>query len=153
MSTPIDALADVPNANQALPNLVTSGQPSETQFRALRAAGVSLVIDLRDPMEPRECDQEVLMAELGFAYHNIAVTPMTLTDEVLDQILTVLRHHPDQSTLVHCASGNRVGGALLPYLVLDHGFSENDATDAAMRMGLRGADVLQWGQSYLAQRR
>jgi hypothetical protein len=36
----------------------------------------------------------------------------------------------------------------VPYLILDQGFTEDEATMAALRMGLRGAHLLQWGLEY-----
>jgi len=148
MKTPIEALTGVANANQALPNVVTSGQPGPAHFRALKEAGVEVVLDIRDPMEPRGFDQAALMRELGFEYVVIPVSDATLTDETLDRVTDAMRGAADKSTLVHCASGNRVGGALIPHLILDHQFSEDDATMAAMRMGLRGAHLLEWGLDY-----
>ena len=41
-----------------------------------------------------------------------------------------------------------VAGALLPHLILEHGLSEDDATTQAMRIGLRSADLLEWGLDY-----
>ena len=148
MTTPIDALAGVPNAQQVLPHLVTGGQPGPDHFKALRAAGVEVVLDIRDPMEPRPFDQAALLRDLGFEYVNIPVVAGNLSDELLERLLGVLRGAEGRSTLVHCASGNRVGGALIPYLMLDHGFSEEDATMAAMRMGMRSAELMEWGQAY-----
>lgn len=66
----------------------------------------------------------------------------------LEQILEVVRSNAGRPLLFHCASGNRVGGALLPHFILDHGMSEDDAIQAAMRIGLRGGDVLEWGLDY-----
>ena len=68
-----------------------------------------------------------------------------MTDETLDHILGVLRQAGDRLVFVHCGSGNRVGGALLPFLMLDHGLEEEDAVDQAMRVGLRSAELMEWG--------
>jgi len=152
MATPIEALHGVVNATQALPGLVTAGQPTREHFRALQDAGVRVVLDIRHPMEPRGYDQQALMEELGFEYMNIVVSDGTLTDETLGRILEVLRDNKDRSVLFHCNSGNRVGGAMIPYLILDHGMSEEDATTAAMRMGLRGTALLEWGLEYARAR-
>ncbi len=152
MPTPIDALQGVVNANQALPRVVTAGQPAPEQFRALRAAGVEVVLDIRDPMEPRGFDQPALMRELGFEYVNVVVSDGTLNDATLDRVTEVMRSAADRSVLVHCHSGNRVGGALTPHLILDHGFTEDDAVTAALRMGLRSAHLLEWGLAYARSR-
>lgn len=152
MPTPLDALAGTVNASQPIPNLVTSGQPSAETFQALRSAGVEVVIDIRDPMEPRPFDQPSLMTELGFQYVNIPVNAGTMTRATLEQILSAVRNAGARPTLVHCASGNRVGGALYPYLIQDHGFTEEEAMTAALRMGLRSAEVLEWGKGYVEGR-
>ena len=152
MPTPIEALHGVVNANQALPHVTTGGQPTAQHFRALRAAGLEIVIDIRDPMEPRGYDQEALMTELGFDYQVIVVNEGTMTDATLDRITDSLRTAGDRPTLVHCQSGNRVGGAMIPHLMLDQDMTEEEATMAAMRMGLRSAHLLQWGVEYAKAR-
>ena len=148
MSSPIEALRGVPNANQASPTVVTGGQPSAAHFRALKEAGVEVVLDIRDPMEPRGFDEPALMDELGFEYEVITVSDAHLTDETLSSITDLMQRSEGRQTLVHCASGNRVGGALIPWLIMNQGMTEEEATMAAMRMGLRGAHLLEWGLEY-----
>jgi protein tyrosine phosphatase (PTP) superfamily phosphohydrolase (DUF442 family) len=148
MPTPIEALAGVPNAAQPLPNLLTGGQPTAAHFEALARAGVAVVLDIRDPMEPRPFDEPALVERLGMKYLNVPVTGATLDDETLERILAAVRENAERPMLFHCASGNRVAGALLPILMLDRSLPEDQAVEAAMRIGLRGADVLQWGLDY-----
>ena len=142
------AVAGIANACCPLPGLVTGGQPSDAQFRAARAAGAVTVLDIRDPMEPRPFDEPALAASLGLRYENISVTGHSLDDATLEKILAVLRDESAAPVFFHCGSGNRVGGALIPYFMLDKGMAEDDAVALAMRIGLRGADLLQWGLDY-----
>ncbi len=153
MSNPLEAIAGVPNAAQPLPRLVTGGQPSAAHFEALQRAGVEVVLDIRDPMEPRPFDEPALVERLGMEYVNVPVTGGTLDDQTMTRILDVLRTNAARSVLVHCASGNRVGGPLIAHLLLDHGADQDDAIQTAMRSGLRGADILQWGLDYVEQHR
>jgi len=148
MANAFASLAGVPNACQILPHVVTGGQPAAADLQRLGEAGGGIVLDLRDPMEPRPFDEPALAGRLGLEYVNVAVGAGTLTDETLDRILGVLRGAGDRTVFVHCASGNRVGGALLPYLILDHGLEEEDAVGQAMRVGLRSAELLEWGTDY-----
>jgi protein tyrosine phosphatase (PTP) superfamily phosphohydrolase (DUF442 family) len=138
MPTAIEALERVPNACQILPNVVTGGQPSTADLEAFRDAGGGTVLDLRDPMEPRPLDESAA----------VPVTAGTMTDETLERIHEVLRGAGERAVFVHCGSGSRVGGALLPHLMLEHGLEEEDAVAQAMRMGLRSADLLEWGLEY-----
>ena len=122
-------------------------------MEALKAAGGSSVIDLRDPMEPRPIDEAATVNRLGMKYLNIPVRGGSLDDATLEKILDALRANADQTTLMHCGSGNRVGGALVAYLMLDHGMDEETATAEAMRVGLRGAELLEWGLDYVRRHR
>jgi protein tyrosine phosphatase (PTP) superfamily phosphohydrolase (DUF442 family) len=148
MPTPLEALGPTPNATQALPHIVTGGQPGPDQFRALSEAGVEVILDIRDPMEPRPLDEAALVAELGMRYYNIPVGAGRLDDGVMEEILSVLRSENGKQTLFHCASGNRVGGPMIAYLMLDEGMSEEDAVMMGMRIGMRSAEIMQWGTEY-----
>jgi protein tyrosine phosphatase (PTP) superfamily phosphohydrolase (DUF442 family) len=148
MSQLLDAIAGVPNAAEPVPNLVTGGQPNATHVAALRSAGVQVILDIRDPMEPRPFDEPEVLARAGIEYINVSVTAATLDDPTLERVLAIVRANAHRPMLFHCASGNRVAGAMIPYLMIDRGMSEEAAMQAAMRMGLRGADVMQWGLDY-----
>lgn len=144
----LSAVAGVANACAPTAGLVTGGQPTEAQLRAARAAGAVTVLDIRDPMEPRPCDEPAVAAEIGLAYVNVPVSGASLDDATMERILVVLRNSAAAPVLFHCASGNRVGGALLPHLILDHKMEEDDAVALAMQVGLRAADLMQWGLDY-----
>ena len=148
MSSAFQAVSGVANACQILPNVVTGGQPTAEQLRALKAAGGSIVLDLRDPMEPRPVDEAALVRELGMEYVNVPVRAGSLDDTTLEHILSVLRGAGDRMIFFHCGSGSRVGGALIPYFILDEGMAEEEAVGQAMRVGLRSAEYMEWGLEY-----
>jgi protein tyrosine phosphatase (PTP) superfamily phosphohydrolase (DUF442 family) len=141
-------MAGVPNAAEPLPGLLTSGQPEPGHFKALGAQGVKTVIDIRDAMEPRSFDEPALVRQLGMTYLNVSVRQGALDDAVMDSVLAAIRQSDGQPLLLHCASANRVGGVLIPYFMMDKGMSEEDAVAAAMKVGLRGADLLEWALDY-----
>jgi protein tyrosine phosphatase (PTP) superfamily phosphohydrolase (DUF442 family) len=148
MSTPYEAAAGITNRCQVLPTLLTGGQPSADHLKALKAAGVEVVVDIRDPMEPRPLDEPTLVRQLGMEYINIPVVTGRQTDRDMDQILAALRNNKDRQVYYHCASGNRIGGPIIPYLILDMGMEEEDAVSEAMRVGLRSAELMEWGMNY-----
>jgi protein tyrosine phosphatase (PTP) superfamily phosphohydrolase (DUF442 family) len=148
MPTAFQALSGVANACQILPTVITGGQPSAAQLRALKEAGGGIVLDVRDPMEPRLVDEPALVRELGMEYVNVPVRAGSLDDATLERILSVLRKAGDRTVFFHCGSGNRVGGALIPYFILDQNMEEQDAVDQAMRVGLRSAEMMEWGLDY-----
>ncbi|MGH7581408.1 MAG: hypothetical protein ACREM9_14615 [Gemmatimonadales bacterium] len=148
MPTTFQALERVPNACQILPNVVTGGQPSTADLEAFRDSGGGIVLDLRDPMEPRPLDEPATAERLGLEYVVVPVSGGTLNDATLERIHGILREAGDKAVFVHCGSGSRVGGALLPYFMLDQGLDEEDAVAQAMRVGLRSADLMEWGLEY-----
>lgn len=153
MPTPYEAIAGVVNACQLGPTLLTGGQPEERHLHALKEAGVEIILDLRDPMEPRQVDEASLVPQLGMEYVNIPVRMGALTDEGLDRTLVVLRRAGGRHIFCHCSSGGRVGGTLLPYLMLDLRMNEDDAVTMAMHLGLRNVELLDWGLDYVRRQR
>jgi protein tyrosine phosphatase (PTP) superfamily phosphohydrolase (DUF442 family) len=150
----LQALAGVPNVSLPLPGLATAGQPSAAALEAFKAAGGEIVLDIRDPMEPRPFEEAKLVRGLGMEYVNVSVRQGSLDDGMMDRVLETVRRSADQGRplLFHCASANRVAGALLPYFILDKGMAEDEAVEAAMRIGLRGADLMEWGLDYARRR-
>ncbi|MGI8818787.1 MAG: fused DSP-PTPase phosphatase/NAD kinase-like protein [Gemmatimonadales bacterium] len=153
MPTAFQAVSGVANACQILPNVVTGGQPTAEQLKALKEAGGNIVLDLRDPMEPRPMDEAALVRELGMEYVNVPVRAGSLDDTTLERILAALRAAGERTVFFHCGSGSRVGGALIPYFILDQGLEEQDAVDQAMRVGLRSAEYMEWGLEYARRNR
>ena len=147
-TTIFDALSGILNAAQPLPNLVTGGQPTEAQLEAFRAAGGQVVLDIRAPREPRPLDETAVTRRLGLEYQVIPVVAGATSEATLEQILAALRNAQDRPTLFHCASGNRVGAALIPYFVLDQGMDEEDAVQQALRIGLTSHELMAWGLDY-----
>ncbi len=144
----LESIAGATNAAVPLPWLATAGQPSAEQFAAAREAGVKVVIDLRDPMEPRPFDEAATLAALDMEYINVPVVSGALSDAVMEQVLAAVRAHAGEPVILHCASANRVGGALIPYFIADEGMDEQAAVDAAMAIGLRSAEFMEWGLDY-----
>jgi protein tyrosine phosphatase (PTP) superfamily phosphohydrolase (DUF442 family) len=146
--SPFDALAAIPNACQPLAGMVTGGQPTEAQLATFRAAGGEAVLDIRAPSEPRPLDEVAVTQRLGLEYTVVPVAAGTLVDETMERILDTLRKAKGRTLLFHCASGNRVGAALIPYLVLDEGMDEEDAVNQAVRVGLKSPELMAWGVEY-----
>jgi protein tyrosine phosphatase (PTP) superfamily phosphohydrolase (DUF442 family) len=144
----LSAARDIINASSPLSWLVVSGQPTREQFTALHAAGVQTVIDIRDPMEPREVDEPRVVGELGMKYVNAPVASGALSDAAMEQVLGALRAARNTPTLLHCNSANRTGGPLIAYLMLDEGLDEQAAIEIAMHAGLRSVELMEWATEY-----
>jgi protein tyrosine phosphatase (PTP) superfamily phosphohydrolase (DUF442 family) len=148
--TLLTQLAGVQNACRPYPWLVTGGQPSPEALEAVAKAGFVDIFDLRAADEPRGFDEPAIARSLKLVYHSIPVTPADFGDSTI----TAFRHHlaahgPEKPMVIHCASGNRVGAALLPWLVLDRGLSEEAALEMARTMGLHSPDLTKRAMAYI----
>jgi len=148
-------MAGVENIHRPCPCpwLLTGGQPDERALRALAEAGPWEVLDLRTADESRGLDERDVTRKLGLGYRNIPTRP----GDFGDARFTAFRHHlishgPQRPLFVHCASGNRVGAALLPWLVLDQGMDADAALDVARKTGLRDPELTRQALDYIRAR-
>ncbi|MGH7606057.1 MAG: beta-lactamase hydrolase domain-containing protein [Gemmatimonadales bacterium] len=142
------ALHDLPNAVEAIEGWVTGGQPTVEHLAAFKAAGGEVVVDNRDPMEPRPLDEPAAVRAAGLEYVNIPIVHGAVTPATLERMHDTLRRIAGKKALLHCSSGNRTAGAMIPYLMVDAGMAEQEAVDTAMRMGLRSAELMEMAVDY-----
>ena len=140
------------NGHQPMPGIVTAGQPRADQIESIAAAGIGTVIDLRAPTEPRGFDEPAAVRAAGMTYHSIPVVAGALTSAEFDQVRELLRAANESPVLFHCASANRVGALLMPYLVLDEHRSPDEALRIAHEVGLRSDDLAQVALRYIHDR-
>jgi protein tyrosine phosphatase (PTP) superfamily phosphohydrolase (DUF442 family) len=113
-----------------------------------------VVVDLRDPMEPRPVNEPAAVQSAGMTYVNIPVSGGTMTDATLARVRdTVSNLVGDRNVFVHCGSGSRVGATLIPYLILDKGLGEEEAIAVAMQVGMRSAELMEWALQYVKARK
>jgi len=131
---------------------VTGGQPTLEHLAALKRAGGEVVIDLREPMEPQPF-RPAAVTKAGLEYRNIPVGHGTLADATFARLLDAVRDVAGKRpALIYCSSGNRVGVALIPYFMLEQGMEEEDAVTAAMRVGMRSAELMAQALEYVRSR-
>jgi protein tyrosine phosphatase (PTP) superfamily phosphohydrolase (DUF442 family) len=114
----------------------SSGQPSEKQFRQLAKLGIKHIVNLR-PKSEQVWDEADFVTSLGMKYHFISVVGLAgVTHEnalLLDQTLTEIG---DEAVLVHCVSGNRVGG-LIAIIERNKGHDTETAIAIGRQWGLK----------------
>lgn len=149
VSALLDAIAGLANASEPIPGLVTGGQPTTQHLAALKQAGCDLILDCRDPMEPRPLSEADEVRRAGMEYIVIPVGHTRGEDGTLREIRRVLTANVGtRKMLYHCASGNRVGATLIPFLMMDQEFTEEEAVETAMRAGARNAELIEWALDY-----
>lgn len=130
MTALLDAQAVMPDVRVLDEGLLSAGQPTEPQLRALAAQGLRAVLNLRDATEHDEAGERTLCLDLAVDYLQLPIGGIEALDfgnaRKLDAALGAL----PRPLLIHCASGNRVGALL----ALRHFLAHGDG-DAAMRYG------------------
>src|SRR2546429_9954591 len=91
MSQLLDAIAGLANACEPLPGIVTGGQPSAEHLAALQRAGGDVVLDLREPMEPRPYRTPDAVRAAGLEDVNIPLGQGDLSHATVQAALPTLR--------------------------------------------------------------
>lgn len=121
-------------------NLYSSGQPAPSQWPAIRARGVSTVINLRPAGEMGDRDEAAEVAAAGMAYRQLDVAgPEDITHASAAQVQAWIDEAPGP-VLVHCASGNRAG-ALLALIGARNGMAPEDAIQLGRRAGMTSMEA------------
>ncbi|MDQ6829479.1 MAG: protein tyrosine phosphatase family protein [Gemmatimonadota bacterium] len=139
----------LPYGGAPLDGVATAGQMSEAQVDQLAKAGYRVIVDLRAPQEQRGYDERAAVERAGMEYVTLPVTPETLVDATFDRVRELLKDREKRPIVVHCQSANRVGGVMLPFLVLDEGRTPEDALALAGEIGLRNPDYARMAIDYV----
>lgn len=137
---PLAAFADDLPFAQPRPQLYSAGQPSAAQLQQAAAAGVTTVIDLRQPDEDRGFDETLAAERLGLRYVRIPVAGAAGLSEANARALRVALAQSQGPVLVHCASGNRAG-ALLALLQARGGASVDQALQFGRDAGMTSLEA------------
>jgi len=148
MSALLAAFPGLPNAAEPVSGWITGGQPTEPQLKAFKAAGGQVVLDNRDPMEPRPFDEPATVRAAGLEYISVPIVHGAVTTDTMKQMHQMLKRLEGKQALVHCSSGNRTSAALIPYLMIDKQMEQEDAVDLAMSIGLRSAEIMEVAVQY-----
>lgn len=136
------------NASEPVAGWITGGQPTAQHVAALRAAGCQVILDNRDPMEPRPFDEPATVRAAGMEYISMPIVHGAVTVATMQQMHEVLKKLEGKKALLHCSSGNRTAAGLLPYLILDKNMEEEAAVEMAMTIGLRSAELMELALEY-----
>lgn len=127
------------NFREYEPGLYSAGQPNIEQLQALARAGVRTIINLRALDEPAPFDEPRAAADLGLRYVSIPVAgakALMAATIAFARALDEAERHGD--TLIHCASGNRVGALVALHRSLMRRASPEEAMAVGRRAGLAG---------------
>ncbi len=118
------------------PGLLTGGQPSAADWAALKARGVTMVVNLRPDHEMAGRNEAAEVAAAGMAYVGIPVAGADAVDADNARRLWTLLKSSDAPVFVHCASGNRAGALLALGAAQSGGMAPEAALEFGRKAGL-----------------
>ena len=102
-------ISKIRNLIQPAQNIWSGGQPNKNQFVTFAQMGVKHVVNLR-PTAELDWNEREYVESLGINYYLI---PVGSVDDIspanAKRLADILQRVGAEKTLVHCASGNRVG--------------------------------------------
>ncbi len=121
---------DIRNFRKVNNQLITGGQPTEEELRAVAADGFQTIINLAT-IDPRYSlpDEEGLARSLGMSYHHIPVVWEDPKESDLDAFEKLMKQLPAQKTFVHCAANFRVTAFYSLYAMKNLGWTEQQADE------------------------
>lgn len=127
--------APIPKGKVISPTLVVGGQPTKAALKEMASQGLKMVINLRTPSE-LDFDEEAVVKSLNMTYLMIPIPGAKgLSDTSVDDLHEAL--DPKVPTLVHCASGNRVGALFALRAQRHQGKGFEEALDIGREHGLK----------------
>lgn len=126
----------LPNARQPMEGVVSGGQPTAEQLAAAAEAGFKTVINLRMPGEKGSDNEAEIVDDLGMTYVHLPIKGAEgMTEEnarALDEALAAA----ERPAILHCGSGNRVGGLLALRAHYVRGLEAEEALSVGRESGL-----------------
>ncbi len=122
------SIQDIRNFHKVNDQIITGGQPTEEQLRAVAAEGAKAVINLAT-IDPRYSlpDEAGLVQSLGMSYHHIPVEWENPKESDFDAFENVMQQLLDQKILIHCVANFRVTAFYSLYALKNLGWTEAQA--------------------------
>ena len=117
--------------------VISFGQPNQSEVDAFVEDGVTLVVDLRGPNENRGYDEQSYLNSINTAYYSLPVIDEGDINFDNARLLQTLINDADGKVLVHCGSGNRVG-ALMSLIGSLEGMDKQEAIEFGIQNRLGG---------------
>lgn len=121
-------LSEIYNFRAVGDGLGTAGQPTESQFRAVREAGFETVINLALPTSDNALANEgSVVTGLGMSYVHIPVDFKAPAPQDFRAFCRVMEAFDGRRVFIHCAANLRVSAFVFLYRVLYQRVSASEA--------------------------
>jgi len=142
----------IPNFVEFSSRIGTGGQPTDEGLKQLAGKGYKILINLRASGEQVDlAAEEKLAMQLGMRYYMVPFVSKEPSEEQALAFNSLLSSLKDSKVFIHCGSGNRVGSLMMIYLALEEGMPADQAEQEAKKIGLRGADLLDFAKQVIGR--
>lgn len=125
------SIQDITNFKQVCESIASSGQPEESQFKAIAAAGYRVVINLAMPNSDHAIPEEgYIVSARRMDYVHLPIPFEAPTASHLKTFLALMEAFDDRKVWVHCVVNYRVSAFLYQYLRLVRGYDAEAAREA-----------------------
>lgn len=137
--------SDLPNLYQPRYLILTSGQPTSLGYRLLQQMGVQTVINVLPEMECDPGERSMVIAN-DMVYFSHPFDPANINRDAVVEFGKLIKN-VEKPALVHCSTGNHVGGIWFAFRVLIEkapvGVAISEGRQIGMKPQMENA-VLQW---------
>ena len=138
-----ELLADdeiLPNAKRPEPDVLAGGQPSAESLAAAQSAGFKTVINIRGEGEAGTGREEA--EALGMTYVALPIAGAGDLNAENARAFAELLANAERPVIVHCGSGNRVGGLFALKAHYVDGHEPQEALDIGLAAGLTSLETV-----------
>lgn len=125
----------IPNLQQPKVFVYTSGQPSEEGFAKLSAMGIKTVINVLPENQSVPNEAEIVRAN-NMTYRSVPFHLSGFKKQTVEHFAEVL-NKAEKPVLIHCATGNHVGGLWFAYRLLQQDIPLEQALAEGRKIGMR----------------
>lgn len=126
---------EIPNLQKPKYQVYTAGQPTPEGFHQASAMGVKTIINVLPEKECMKGENQVVIEE-GMNYTVLPFETTNFKMETVRQFSDIL-NRAEQPVLIHCSTGNHVGGLWFAYRVLIEKAPLGVALKEARKIGLK----------------
>ena len=129
-----EEIADLPNLQQPRFNVFTAGQPTERGFLMAGQMGVKTVLNV---LPEKDCipDEAKLVQNANMTYKRLPFETSGFKRETIAQFAAIV-NESEKPILIHCSTGNHVGGLWFAYRALVDKAPLGQALKEARRIGM-----------------
>jgi uncharacterized protein (TIGR01244 family) len=132
--------------------IATGAQPKPEAYTKLAQSGFRSVLSLRTANEgvDLKMDRELTEAA-GMRYIHIPVVTAAPDPKRVDEFIRAVKQEKNHPMLIYCGSANRVAAFWMICRIVEEGWTEENAMEEAVKIGLTRPELKAFVQSYLAQ--